>query len=83
MKFDTNSNTIYTDNGQFIKEMNCPKNVNWENLKITNNVIKRNCDVCNKAVFDTEFLTDEEVLFLARKDPKSCFRIMLSIDKQK
>ena len=78
MKFDSNSNTIYTDSGQFIKKMNCPKKVNWENMKITENVIKRSCDVCNKAVFDTEFLTDEEVLFLARKDPKSCFRIILN-----
>jgi hypothetical protein len=81
MKFDQNSNTLFTNSGQFIKKMNCPKNINWDNMKKTNNVIERICDICNKVVFDTEFLKDEEVLFLAKKDSKSCFRVNFSISK--
>ena len=76
MKFDPTSKEIFTNEGQFIKKMSCPEKVEWESMEKGNNDLKRVCTICNKSVIDTEFLSDDEVLFLVEKDANTCLRII-------
>ena len=83
MNFNPNTNNLYTDKGEFIKQMNCPKDISWEDMDLTSSDLHRKCKYCKKEVVDTEYLTDEEVLFFANKNPEMCFRIKLLMDKKK
>jgi hypothetical protein len=78
MKYNPTTKEIFTNEGQFIKKMSCPKKVEWENMEKGENDLKRMCKICNKSVIDTEFLSDDEVLFLVEKDANSCLRIISS-----
>ena len=44
-------------------------------MEKTKNALKRKCLICNKMVLDTEYLSDEEVLFVVNKDTNTCLRI--------
>ncbi len=76
MKYNPTSKEIFTNEGQLIKKMNCPEKVEWETMEKGENVLKRKCNICNKSVIDTEFLSDDEVLFLVEKDANTCLRII-------
>ena len=76
MKYNLTTKEIFTNDGQFIKKMNCPKKADWDTMDKTDNGLKRMCTICNKSVIDTEFLSDDEVLYLAEKDPNICLRII-------
>ncbi len=76
MKYNLTTKEIFTNDGQFIKKMNCPEKADWDTMDKTDNDLKRMCTICNKSVIDTEFLSDDEVLYLAEKDPNICLRII-------
>ena len=75
MKYKNDTKELYTDNGLFVKKMQCPRVVDWENMMPGKNEIERICNQCNKSVLNTEFLSDEEVLFLLNKRPETCIKI--------
>ncbi len=76
MKYKPATKEIFTDEGKFIKNMNCPEKTEWETMKKGNCDLKRTCNICNKSVIDTEFLSDDEVLYLVEKDANTCLRII-------
>ena len=78
MKYNPTTKEIFTNDGKFIKKMSCPEKVEWETMEKGENDLKRMCKICNKSVIDTEFLSDDEVLFLVEKDANSCLRIISS-----
>ncbi len=80
MQFDPINKEVFTDDGQFIKKMNCPEKAEWDTMEKGDNDLKRTCNICNKSVIDTEFLSDDEVLFLVEKDVNTCLRIISSIN---
>lgn len=76
MKYDANEGTLYTDDGRLIKELNCPLDKAWENLKkIDPNDMIRRCDYCRKNVLDISSLSDDAALELIEKDPYTCIFI--------
>jgi hypothetical protein len=83
MKFNPNTKKLYTDKGEFIKQMHCPKDISWESMELTSNDLRRKCEHCKKEVLDTEFLKDEEVLFFTKLNPETCFRIKLLMEAKK
>ena len=76
MKYNPTTKEIFTNEGKFIKKMSCPEKAEWETMEKGENELKRMCNICNKSVIDTEFLSDDEVLFLVEKDPNTCLRII-------
>ncbi len=80
MKYNLTTKEIFTDEGQLIKKMNCPEKAEWDTMEKGNNDLKRTCKICNKSVIDTEFLSDDEVLFLVEKDVNTCLRIISHIN---
>ena len=79
MKYKIDTKELYTDNGVFVKKMQCPIGVNWENMKPGKSDLERVCSHCNKSILNVEFLSDDEVLFLLNKRPETCIKINTKI----
>jgi hypothetical protein len=77
MTFDPITKIIYTDNGEFIKQLNCPYKVHWDNLESYNSNV-RMCSTCDRHIVDTELLSDDEVLSMINYKPDTCLKIDLN-----
>ncbi len=76
MLFDPNTNTLFTNLGQEIKKLECPKTKCWDELEVVDDLdLKRMCLDCNKHVVDTRGLTDAQVHVLVQFDPTVCLHI--------
>jgi len=75
MKCKVDTKEVFTDKGVFIKKMQCPIVVDWDKMMPGKNEMERICSQCNKSVLNTDFLSDEEVLFLLSKKPETCIKI--------
>lgn len=77
MKFDPIKKELFTENGEFIKKMNCPYKVNWDNLEKSNSLSRR-CLNCDQQIVDTEHLSDDALLIMMRENPNTCLKINLN-----
>jgi hypothetical protein len=77
MKFNPLTKEIYTDKGEFVKTMNCPYKMNWDNLETTI-INMRKCANCDHLIVDTEVITDDELLKMVRQNPDICLKIDLN-----
>ena len=77
MKFNPLTKEIYTDKGEFVKTMNCPYKMNWDNLETTI-INMRKCANCDHLIVDTEVLTDDELLKMVIQKPTICLKIDLN-----
>ena len=77
MKFDPITKDIYTDKNEFVKTMNCPYKMNWDNLEVINST-SRKCTNCDHLIVDTEALTDDDLLNVVRQNPDTCLKIDLN-----
>lgn len=82
MKFDPLSKDIYTDNGVFVKTMDCPYKIIWDNLETTNSTMRK-CANCNHLIVDTESMSDEDLLKIVSQNPETCLKIDLNQDNLK
>ena len=77
MIFNTITNQLFTDEMLFIKKLECPFKIKWEELEITTKEGVRNCNQCVHEIVDTRFLSDEKILSIIMQNPKACFKINL------
>jgi hypothetical protein len=77
MKFDPLTKDIYTDKDEFVKTMNCPYKMSWDNLETTNSALRK-CTNCDYLIVDTEALTDDDILNVVRQNPDTCLKIDLN-----
>jgi hypothetical protein len=77
MKFDPISRTLYTDQGQFLKVLHCPKQKRWQDLRQTGPEAHRSCSHCERTVFDTAELSDPQIVDLLHNDPDTCLKVSL------
>jgi hypothetical protein len=75
MQYKVDTKELFTDKGEFVKKMQCPIDVEWEDIIPVKNDIERNCVHCNKSVLNVEFLSDDEVVFLVNKRPETCLKV--------
>lgn len=78
MKFNPLTKEIYCDNGQFIKQLNCPFKIDWEDLVLTQQPSKRICDRCNHEIIDSASLDDQTLIDLVKRHPDTCLKIDLN-----
>jgi hypothetical protein len=76
MKFDPIKKEVYTDNGEFVKQMNCPYKLNWDNLEATSKTFRK-CANCDHLIINTEYLSDDELLSMVKENPDTCLKIDL------
>jgi hypothetical protein len=77
MKYNPITQELYTDAGAFLKRLHCPLAKQWEQLDITSSAMAKTCTTCNKAVYETSLLTDNELQDMLRKAPETCLKIDL------
>jgi hypothetical protein len=77
MKFNPLTKAIYTDNGGFVKTLNCPCKMRWDNLEATTSTTRK-CTNCDHSILDTAALTDEDLLHIVRQRPDTCLKIDLN-----
>ena len=61
MRFDPIKKEVYSDQGEFIKKMNCPYKLNWVSLEATNTA-SRKCSNCDRYPALSEFWIKYEQL---------------------
>ena len=82
MKFDPINKALYTDKGEFVKHMNCPYKMNWDNLQVTDSTFRK-CANCDQLIFDTVFLSDDKLLNIVRQNADTCLKIDINQDNIK
>ena len=76
MRFDVSQQTLLTDSGAIIKKLDCPLNMNWEDLETSDSGdFKRYCRQCKKNVVNATHLDESEALAIVRYDPEACFHV--------
>jgi len=66
---------IYTEDGDFLKHINCPKNVGRKGLRQQLNG-QFSCDQCERSVINTAMLTEIDLIQLLQDDaPNTCLAI--------
>lgn len=76
MKFDPLTKDLFTDQGVFIKTMNCPYKMTWDNLIPIDSTVRK-CAICDHSILETKDFTDEELLKIVRQNPTTCLKIDL------
>ncbi len=80
MKFDPVSNQLFTNDGQFVKELRCHLGLNWNDLDpVEGTGLHRSCSKCQHPVLDTALLTDLDLLNRVRSAPDTC--LMVDLDQ--
>jgi hypothetical protein len=75
MVFNPVTQQLFTDQGQFIKQLHCPLNVLWSELNPIQKSRKKLCEHCSRAIIKTDALIDEALLSLVTKDPDTCLQL--------
>ena len=66
--------SIYADDGNLLKIIDCPKNVSDSDLKQTSDH-EFHCDGCAKQVVATDYLSEPTIVQLLADNPKTCLKI--------
>ena len=77
MKFDPITKEVFTDNGDFVKQLNCPYKIKWNDLEASDTIFRK-CSNCDHLIVDTEHLSDDELLNRVNLNPNTCLKIDLS-----
>lgn len=67
---------IYADNGKWLKKMACPKAVNYRDMTRISDQIAM-CQQCERVVYNTDFMSETDIVELLEDDPQSCLKVSL------
>ena len=65
---------IYTDKGEFLKTIDCPKKVALKDLR-TDKEKTLYCKNCEKSILDTEYMSEDKLIDILKKDKDTCLKI--------
>ena len=76
MRFDQESRILRTDGGRFLKQLFCPLEKRWSELKpVDGDDRRRICESCAKQVINLEGMSDDEVEQLMDDDDETCVMV--------
>lgn len=83
MLYNPISKQLFSNSGTFIKQLHCPLQKRWEELETGQNfqpiTLKgKLCDSCNKVVYDSNLIKENELIELIKKDPHTCIKVDLN-----
>lgn len=81
--FNPLTKELFTDDGTYIKQLFCPLRKQWNDLETkgyegsdTAILLKgKTCKECEKTVYDTSLLNENELQELFKNDPQTCLKI--------
>lgn len=65
---------IFSDNGDLLKVIDCPKNLSGSDLTQTSDY-EFHCDRCEKQVVATDYLNEPAIIQLLADAPDTCLKI--------
>lgn len=74
MKYNPQTQKLYTNDMKYIKQLSCKYNIRWDMLP-KNDDTKRFCSLCQDNVYDTEQLSDDEVVRMVNNNKMICLKI--------
>jgi len=77
MEFNPITQTLFTNEGQFVKKLHCPYGVRWDGLMEAHGSPHRSCSVCQHPILDTAAMSDAELLSKLRSAPDTCLKVEL------
>jgi len=77
MKFNPQTNQLFTDDGVLIKVLQCPEQQQWEQMQISTSSPQRYCDECSRTVLDTSSMKEDDVVVAVRADPSTCLCVSM------
>lgn len=75
MIFKLATKELFSDDGSFIKKLHCPYYMKWQKMNDIDGTSDKMCSVCDKTIFDTEKMNDEQVVNLVNKNPDTCLKV--------
>ena len=81
--YDEKTSSLYAPDGVFLKQLHCPKALNWNQLVVENNEQRwRNCDKCKEKVLNLDVASVNSVLQdLQSKWSRTCVHVSSKSDK--
>lgn len=83
MKFNPITKDVFSNSGQFIKQLNCPLKKNWDSLLNSKESHNKICDTCKHEIIDTSKVSDNELIEIIKQNSDTCLKIDLSQDNIK
>jgi len=81
MLYNPVTKNLFTDEKVFLKKLYCPYVLAWDDdFTGINESDNKHCKICDKTVVDTNFLADEEIEELIKKNPELCVKLELDQD---
>ncbi|WP_196887511.1 hypothetical protein [Aureivirga sp. CE67] len=77
MKFNLDTNELFTDEMKLIKKLACPYHLDEDHFEDSDSFSKK-CLICEKKVLDTENFSDKALEDLIKKNPETCLSIDLN-----
>ena len=65
---------IYTDDGSFLKKIECPKNISASDLN-TQSDNKLFCNQCEKNIIDAQSISEDNLVKALKEDKNTCVKI--------
>lgn len=75
MIFNPLTQDLFTDSKVFIKTLQCPYQLAWEELTPNDSTAHKTCHQCQHTVLDTESLSDDEVLSIVQLTGNTCLKV--------
>ncbi len=79
MVFSIKEKILYASDGTEIKKLYCPKKAEISDLKIKTDIVF-SCKFCDKEIYDTAKLTENEITNLVSREKSTCFKISSNQD---
>lgn len=78
MNFNIRTKEIFTNKGILIKKLDCKLKITQKDLtESKNKAIIGNCSYCEKGIYKTEKLSDEELINMVKVNPSICLLVNL------
>ena len=68
---------LYSADGSFLKEIDCPARIDADDLEENNRDTTLLCSKCSHTVFDTDFMSEDDLAELLQHQPDACLKINL------
>jgi hypothetical protein len=78
MIFKFATKELFSDKGVFIKKLHCPYRIKWQKLNNFKDTAHRACNICDKTIYSSINMSDQQIVDLVAREPKACLKISLN-----
>jgi hypothetical protein len=78
MIFKFATKELFSDKGVFIKKLHCPYHIKWQKLNNFKDTAHRACNICDKTIYNSINMNDQQIVDLVAREPKACLKISLN-----